>query len=93
MMRRSTPIVFVLLFATIYDFSRPAFAYIDPGSGSVLMQLLLGGSAGLIMLLNLFRERIADLVHSMRQRLCHIFGLECNTERSSKISSTSTKGK
>lgn len=75
MMRLSTRIVFVLLFATISDFSRPAFAYIDPGSGSVLLQLLLGGSAGAIMLLKLFWERIADWVQSMPQRLFHFFGL------------------
>jgi len=78
MMRRSTPIVFVLMFATIADFSHPAFAYLDPGNGSILLQLLFGGTAGVIMLLKLFRGRIADWVHSMRQR-------------TSKNSSTSTK--
>ena len=73
MIRRSTPIVFVLMFAAIFDFSRPAFAYIDPGSGSVLLQLLLGGSAGLIMLLKLYWERIADWAHSIRQKFSTFF--------------------
>ena len=33
------------VFALALDFSHPAFAYLDPGTGSIILQLLLGGVA------------------------------------------------
>ncbi len=35
-----------------------AHAYIDPGSGSMLLQLLLGGVAGLVVLAKLYWQRL-----------------------------------
>ena len=32
----------------------PAFAYLDPGSGSMILQLLLGGVAGAVMVVKLY---------------------------------------
>lgn len=40
--------------------ARPAFAYIDPGSGSMVVQLLLGGFAGLAVLIKLTWHRIIE---------------------------------
>lgn len=37
----------------------PAFAYVDPGTGSVLLQLLLGGTAGLVVFWKLFWNRLS----------------------------------
>ena len=42
-------IVFVFLFCTT-----PAYAYLDPGTGSLFLQLLLGGVAGLIVIIKLY---------------------------------------
>ena len=36
----------------------PALAYLDPGSGSMMLQLLVGGIAGLVVLLRLFWGRV-----------------------------------
>ena len=36
-----------------------AYGYIDPGAGSMLLQLLVGGVAGLLTLATLFKQRIA----------------------------------
>lgn len=36
-------------------------AYLDPGSGSLLLQLILGGVAGLALVLKLFWHRILSL--------------------------------
>ena len=36
----------------------PVFAYLDPGSGSVILQALLGGVAGLAVALKLFGRRV-----------------------------------
>jgi len=38
----------------------PAYAYIDPGSGSMLVQLLTGGAAGALILLRLYWRRLKD---------------------------------
>jgi hypothetical protein len=40
----------------------PAFAYIDPGSGGMMMQLLLGGVAGLAVLVRLYWQRCVALL-------------------------------
>jgi hypothetical protein len=46
----------ILLFLT-----RPAHAYLDPGSGSMVLQLLLGGVAALGVVIKLFWHRILHL--------------------------------
>lgn len=38
--------------------ARPAFAYLDAGSGSMLVQLLLGGFAGLAVIVKLYWRRL-----------------------------------
>lgn len=37
---------------------RPAFAYVDPSAGSIALQLLLGGAAGLIVIVKLSYRRL-----------------------------------
>lgn len=46
----------VLLFLT-----RPAHAYLDPGSGSMVLQLLLGGVAAVGVVIKLFWHRILNI--------------------------------
>ena len=38
--------------------SRPAYAYLDPGSGSMMVQLLLGGVAGAVVIVRLYWARL-----------------------------------
>jgi hypothetical protein len=38
----------------------PVAGYLDPGSGSVILQVLLGGLAGIAVTLKLFGRRILD---------------------------------
>ena len=40
--------------------SQPAHAYLDPASGSLLAQLIVGGVAGLLVALKLFWHRIGS---------------------------------
>ncbi|HEX7124537.1 MAG TPA: hypothetical protein VF406_02025 [Thermodesulfobacteriota bacterium] len=40
----------------------PAHAYLDPGSGSMLLQLILGGVAGLVVLVKLYWQKLKALV-------------------------------
>ena len=51
--------VYILLVISVV----PAHAYIDPGSGSMLLQLLLGGVAGIILALKIFWRRILSFFH------------------------------
>src|SRR5579862_1800433 len=38
----------------------PAYAYVDPGTGSMLVQLVTGGVAGALVLVRLYARRIKD---------------------------------
>lgn len=40
----------------------PAYAYLDPGTGSMLLQLLLGGVAGLMAIGKLYWMEIKDFL-------------------------------
>lgn len=40
-----------------------AFAYLDPGSGSMFLQLLLGGAAGVGVLIKMYWQNLAALFH------------------------------
>ena len=51
-------ISWLLLFVCV----RPAFAYIDPGSGGMMMQLLLGGVAGVVVLARLYWQRFTAFI-------------------------------
>lgn len=46
---------------------QPAFAYLDPGSGSVLLQVILGGLAGLAVGAKLFWRHIVSLLTFWRR--------------------------
>ena len=46
------------LFALFVAWPRQAHAYLDPASGSMLLQLLLGGMAGLALVFKLFWHKI-----------------------------------
>jgi hypothetical protein len=45
-----------------------ASAYLDPGTGSMLLQLLVGGAAGAVVLVKLFWRRLLSLLPSSRRR-------------------------
>lgn len=50
-------IVIAAILMTITPVNR-AYAYLDPGSGSLFLQVLLGGIAGLLVILKLYWRRI-----------------------------------
>lgn len=47
-----------VVFVLALDFSRPAFAYLDPGTGSIILQLLLGGVAGGAVVAKLYWHKL-----------------------------------
>ena len=52
--------VFLLLAAIILVLPQNAHAYLDPGSGSMIVQLLIAGIAGLGVGIKFFWRRIVD---------------------------------
>ncbi|MBI4775659.1 MAG: hypothetical protein HY788_16070 [Deltaproteobacteria bacterium] len=44
-----------------------AHAYLDAGSGSMLIQIILGGAAGLVVILKLFWRRILEVLGIAKQ--------------------------
>ena len=51
-------ILFTFTLGFLAAFPPAAQAYLDPGSGSMLLQILLGGTAGLAVLLKLYWQRL-----------------------------------
>jgi hypothetical protein len=45
----------------IFSSSSPAYAYLDPGTGSMIVQLLLGGLAGAFFVVKVYWEKIKTL--------------------------------
>lgn len=60
-MTKSGMALFVFLFFLIFGLPSPAFAYLDPGTGSMILQLLLGGLAGLLVVGKLYWQRLKGL--------------------------------
>jgi hypothetical protein len=48
--------------------TQPAHAYVDPGTGSLLLQVLLGGVAGLLLVLKLYWKRLTGVFSSKKKR-------------------------
>lgn len=61
----AAPVVAVSLF---FISSMPAYAYLDPGTGSMMLQIILGGIAGLLVAGKLFWCRIVDFFGSIFRR-------------------------
>ncbi len=53
--------VFALVFFAALQPDAPALAYLDPGTGSMLLQLLLGGVAGALVVGKLYWHRFTAL--------------------------------
>lgn len=48
--------------------SRTAYAYLDPGTGSMIIQILLGGIAGAAVVLKLYWHRLMALFAGRRTK-------------------------
>ena len=57
-MKQVAQFFFILVICEVFLFPIPAMAYLDPGSGSMLLQLLLGGTAGLILVIKLYWQSL-----------------------------------
>ena len=56
-----------LLILWLLTFPRPVHAYVDPGTGSYFIQLVVGGFLGLLYMLKVYWNRIRNFVASKVQ--------------------------
>jgi hypothetical protein len=64
-MIRSLTSVALLGSVVILFLTGPAWAYLDPGTGSMMLQLLLGGVAGAMVVGKLYWQRLREFVTSV----------------------------
>ena len=55
-------VVIVCVFATSLLFPTSTFAYLDPGSGSMILQLILAGIASVAVMIRVFWSKIKGLL-------------------------------
>lgn len=55
-------IAFLLLFAAAIS---PAYAYLDPGTGSLIIQGLLAGIAMVLLTIKMYWQKLLSLFHSL----------------------------
>jgi O-antigen/teichoic acid export membrane protein len=56
-MNKNKTIFLVLVFFGVSNLAVPAHAYLDAGTGSMLLQLILGGVAGLVVIMKLYWQK------------------------------------
>lgn len=57
-MKHLTQILAAVILLGSFSVTAPAYAYLDPGTGSMLLQLLLGGVAGVLVIGKLYWVRV-----------------------------------
>ena len=55
--RALSPFLAIMLLLSLLSAPRPAHAYLDPGTGSIILQMLLGGVAGAVVIGKLYWHR------------------------------------
>lgn len=59
-------LIFAAVFISVLCQGGQAFAYLDPGTGSMLLQLVLGGVAGVLIAARLYWSRLKRLLFPNR---------------------------
>ena len=60
-------VIAVWLAVQLVGFSAAAHAYLDPGTGSILVQSLLAGIAGAVAILSLYWQRVKAFFVNLRK--------------------------
>lgn len=62
LLRRGVASYLAILTACIAAFPSAAYAYLDPGTGSMILQLIIGGVAGAMVVLKLYWHKLKQFV-------------------------------
>ncbi len=68
---RQTRLAEPFAFGTVFwiaTAAAPASAYLDPGTGSMMLQLMLGGVAGILVVGKLYLQRVKDFLRHLGRR-------------------------
>jgi hypothetical protein len=57
-MESTNKMIYGLVLLGVVGITSPAYAYLDPGTGSMLLQMLLGGVAGALVVGKLYWHRV-----------------------------------
>ena len=57
-MKRLSLLALLLIMIAVLDSFRPAYAYLDAGTASMLLQIILGGVAGALVVLKIYWHRV-----------------------------------
>ena len=68
-MKLITAWVFLIALLGVFAIPQPALAYLDPVSGSMILQLLVGGVAGVVVLAKMYWQRFMNLFYVGRGEL------------------------
>jgi hypothetical protein len=60
--------LFVSALVLVHLAPTPSYAYLDPGAGSMLLQLVLGGVAGLVVIVKLYWHRLLAMIGLGKER-------------------------
>jgi hypothetical protein len=61
-MRRYTLLIVVAVLLAYGEWSAPAYAYLDPGTGSMVIQAVVAGAVGALALVRLYWSRLKGIV-------------------------------
>ena len=67
-MRKISGVMSLLVLLYGVSFTKEAHAYLDPGSGSMILQLLLGGVVGIAAVLKLYWNALARVFRRKKHR-------------------------
>ena len=56
-------VFFFVFLVCVFLPSAEALAYLDPGTGSMILQLILGGVAGVSVVMKMYWQRIKNIFH------------------------------
>lgn len=66
-MSRQKRLIVIWIGAQLIGFSASAHAYLDPGTGSILVQSLLAGVAGAVAVIGLYWQRVKSFFVNFRK--------------------------
>ena len=60
--------VLLLICESLFVWVNPAYAYLDPSSGSVMLQIVLGGIAGLAVIVRLYWHQLLTFLGVRKEK-------------------------
>jgi len=68
MKMRNTVFTLVICFLIYLTFTQDSYAYLDPGTGSYLFQMIIAGKIGWLFAIKMFRRRILGFLKNIFTR-------------------------